>query len=87
MEMPLAALPVKILDDQLVLEFLTMTRLKYAHTLTREIPFHVLIRNLLRRISTLYYFYHGQKADDVDYKAIIAEAEKVVTFHDRYQRI
>lgn len=65
--------------SQLHLSFLTMTRLKFEHTLVTGIPFHVLIRNLLRRISTLYYFYHGQKTEDVDYKGLIIAAEEVRT--------
>ncbi len=64
-------------DNRLAIEFLTMTRLKYEHSLVSAIPFHVLIRNLLRRISTLYYFYHEQKAEAIDYKALVAKAETV----------
>lgn len=69
--------PKYLADNKLNIEFLTMTRLKYEHSLVTEIPFHVLIRNLLRRISTLHYFYHEQKTEDIDYKAIVAKAETV----------
>lgn len=72
---------------QLCLAFLTMTRLKFEHTLVTGIPFHVLIRNLLRRISTLYYFYHGQKAADMDYKGLIAAAEEIRTVSSKLQLV
>lgn len=75
------------IGDQLNITFLTMTRLKFEHTLVTGIPFHVLIRNLLRRISTLYYFYHGQKAADVDYKGLIADAEAVRTVSSTLQLV
>ncbi|WP_425059238.1 hypothetical protein SCACP_39150 [Sporomusa carbonis] len=65
--------------DILTLDFLTMTRLKYEHSLVLEIPFHVLVRNLLRRISTLYYFYHGYETADIDYKGLVERATDVPT--------
>ncbi|MGI6092916.1 MAG: CRISPR system precrRNA processing endoribonuclease RAMP protein Cas6 [Veillonellaceae bacterium] len=64
-------------DGVLKLDFLTMTRLKFENTLTTDIPFHVLIRNLLRRISTLYYFYQDGPKLDIDYKMLIDKAEEI----------
>lgn len=65
--------------SELWLNFITMTRLKYDHSLVTTVPFHVLIRNLLRRVSTLYYFFHGYRQEDVDYRQLIAQAEMVDT--------
>lgn len=65
--------------ELLTLQFKTMTRLKYEQSLVREIPFHVLVRNLLRRISTLYYFYHGYEMVEADYKGLIERVAKVRT--------
>ncbi len=62
----------------LTLEFLTMTRLQHEEHLVRVPHFHMLVRALLRRYSTLSYFYHGQ-APDLDFKGLIARAEAVVT--------
>lgn len=69
------------LGDTVRLAFLTMTRIKHDAALVSDMPFHVLIRSLLRRISTMYYFYHGMKDAAVDYKGIVAAAERVSTVH------
>lgn len=62
----------------LTLEFVTRTRLQHGEQLARVPYFHVLIRALLRRYSTLSYFYHGREPD-LDFKGLIARAEGVVT--------
>jgi len=71
--------PKLLAGEQLTINFVTMTRIKYDSLLVKDIPFHVLIRNLLRRISTLHYFYNGRQIADIDYKGLIAEAEKIQT--------
>ncbi|HIC92224.1 MAG TPA: CRISPR system precrRNA processing endoribonuclease RAMP protein Cas6 [Syntrophaceae bacterium] len=64
-------------NPQLItLNFLTPTRFKYDGRLVLDLEFHILIRNLLRRISTLYYFHCGQELK-VDYKALIKKAQEV----------
>lgn len=62
----------------LTLSFLTPTRIKYEEQLTPDPEFHMLIRNLLRRISTLSYF-HAQKRLDLDFKGIIDRAKSIRT--------
>ena len=69
--------------DQVTLRFLTPTRLKIGSGLERKghfiedpPPFHVLIRALLRRVSSLSYFYGGQRWE-LDYRGWIARAEAV----------
>ncbi|MEW6399396.1 MAG: CRISPR system precrRNA processing endoribonuclease RAMP protein Cas6 [Bacillota bacterium] len=62
----------------LEVEFLTMTRLQHEGQLVRVPEFHVLVRALLRRLSTLAYFYHGVEVD-LDFRGMISRAEGVVT--------
>lgn len=68
----------------LTLNFVTMTRLKYQHEFVSKPEFHIVLRNLLRRLSSLYYFHHGQPLD-VDYQGIIARAEQVELVEDKTQ--
>lgn len=60
------------------LRFLTPARVRYNGSLTDQLPFHVLLRNLLRRISALSYFHCGERLD-CDFKGLIEEAEAVET--------
>jgi hypothetical protein len=61
----------------LTLHFLTPTRLKHADRFVAgPPPFHVVIRALMRRVSSLSYFYGGQRWE-VDYRGWIGRAEQV----------
>lgn len=60
----------------LELLFLTPTRLKYDGHLTSKPEFHILLRNLLRRVSLLSYF-HCNFELNVDFKGLIEAAKKV----------
>jgi len=62
--------------EQLTLHFLTLTRLKHRGKFVRRPEFHVIVRNLLRRISSLSYFHCGQLWE-TDFRGIIAAAEEV----------
>ena len=55
-----------------------MTRLKHGDRFVTSLPFHVLLRGLLRRISSLMYFHHGKELD-VDFVGLIKRAEQVET--------
>ncbi|MEW6275518.1 MAG: CRISPR system precrRNA processing endoribonuclease RAMP protein Cas6 [Bacillota bacterium] len=68
-----AARPAK---NEITLEFLTPTRLTFQGGLAARPDFHILIRNLLRRISSLCYFYHGYEWKE-DFAGIIRRAEEV----------
>lgn len=63
-------------DGRLELRLLTMTRLKHGSRFVTELPFHVLVRGLLRRISSLMYFHHGTELD-VDYAGLIERAQEI----------
>jgi CRISPR-associated endoribonuclease Cas6 len=66
---------------RIMLCFKTPTRIRYDNHYVRELEFHILMRNLLRRISTLSYFHCGQTLD-VDYRSLIENANGV-TIEDR----
>lgn len=55
-------------SDSICLNFLTPTRITYRESPARIPEFHIIIRNLLRRISSLCYFHHG-----LEYKASFSE--------------
>lgn len=57
-------------------ELLTPLRVKYANHLAADLPFHLLIRAALRRISILYKTY-GEGEPPIDYRGIIMRASQV----------
>ncbi|MBL7183274.1 MAG: CRISPR system precrRNA processing endoribonuclease RAMP protein Cas6 [Anaerolineae bacterium] len=60
----------------LTVNFLTPTRMKHEGRFVDRPEFHVLVRNILRRVSSLYYFHCGEKWE-VDYRGIIEAAKEV----------
>jgi len=58
--------------------YLTPTRITFDHQLHTYPEFHVVIRNLLRRLSNLAYFHCGQELK-LDFRAIIEAAKQVET--------
>lgn len=54
----------------------TPLRFRFDGHITDKIEFHVLIRNLLRRISSLSYFHCGEKLE-IDFKGLIEKAGAV----------
>jgi len=67
-----AALPT----DRMRVRFLTPTRLKHGGGWARRPEFHILIRALLRRLSSLAYFHCGERLE-ADFRGLIAQAEQV----------
>lgn len=65
-------------EQDLVVRFLTPTCLKSKGRIAQQPPFHVLIRALLRRMSSLSYFHCGERWD-TDYKGLIEQAQQVET--------
>jgi len=61
---------------KITLHFITPTRLKYQEHFIKDLEFHILIRNLLRRISLLSYF-HCDRELQADFKALIEKAKSV----------
>lgn len=71
-------------NNQLQVRLLTMTRLKHGNRFVTSLPFHVLLRGLLRRTSSLMYFHHGEELD-VDFAGLIQRAEQVQTLSEDTQ--
>ncbi len=67
---------------QLAVDFLTMTRIKYEDNFTGKIEFHMLIRSLLRRLSSLAYFHHGEELA-LDFTGLIEHANEVKLIEDQ----
>jgi CRISPR-associated endoribonuclease Cas6 len=68
------------LGRQVTLRFETPTRLRFDGHLTDKPEFHVLVRNLLRRLSALAT-YHCDFTLNLDYRGLIQRAESVATRH------
>lgn len=62
--------------NKMTIEFQTMTRLKAQDVYADAPEFHILIRNLLRRVSNLVYFYAGTDLD-LDFRALIGTATSI----------
>jgi len=68
-------------ETELNIQFVTPVRIKYNRAFSSELPFHVLIRNLLRRVLLLYFFHCEKTIPPYDHKIIIQEAEKIITIN------
>ena len=68
-------------SDRLSIEFLTPARLKHGGHLVDLPEFHVMVRTLLRRVSSLSYFYCGARWY-TDYRGWIRRAQAVGLVQD-----
>ncbi len=66
----------QISPHTLHLNFITPIRLKFDERLIPTLEFHILFRNLLRRISLLSYF-HCDKELNIDFKGLIEKSKRV----------
>ena len=76
-DLPLFAAAGSPRPGAVTLSFLTPTRITYNGHLTLDLEFHMLIRNLLRRLSMLYYFHCGGDPSSWNFRDIIAGAQGV----------
>lgn len=60
----------------LMLRLITPLRIKFNNRLNADLPFHVLVRAMLRRISSLFESY-GDGEPDLDYKGLVKRAKDV----------
>lgn len=67
----------KPVSREITLKFETPTRMTFGNRLTRDVEFHIIIRQLLRRLSLLSYFHCGTDISDWKFKDIIRKAEEV----------
>ncbi|MBE0426417.1 MAG: CRISPR system precrRNA processing endoribonuclease RAMP protein Cas6 [Nitrospirae bacterium] len=65
------------ISNLLTLNFITPTRILYNSHLILDLEFHILIRNLLRRLSLLYYFHCNGDPSEWDFKGMIEKAKEV----------
>lgn len=74
------AVPMEHPDGQgsLSISFATPFRLKYMNHLQDDLPFHVLVRAMLRRISGLFA-HHGNGEPNLDYKGLVHRAMSIAT--------
>jgi CRISPR-associated endoribonuclease Cas6 len=62
----------------------TPLRLKYGNKLESKLPFHVLIRAALRRLSSLCTYY-GDGEPDLEYTSLVKKAEQIEIERDKLQ--
>jgi len=74
----LAAHAERLPAGRISVEFLTPTQLKHDGRFHEQPEFHVLVRALLRRVSSLAYFHGGQRWE-TDYRGWIERAQAVRT--------
>lgn len=79
-------LPIPDIADARGVEvsWLTPLRIKRDNRLTDDLPFHVLVRSLLRRVSGLFASF-GDGEPDFDYRGLVERAQNVRTRHSRLQ--
>jgi len=65
-------------DLRLKVALKTPLRLKYKNRIKADLPFHVLARAMLRRVSSLFACYAGGEPD-LDYKGMLQRAEGIKT--------
>ncbi|MBI4517305.1 MAG: CRISPR system precrRNA processing endoribonuclease RAMP protein Cas6 [Deltaproteobacteria bacterium] len=76
------SVPLTPAASRLSLSFLTPTRLIFDRALATVPEFHILIRNLLRRLSNLAYFHcDGELA--LDFRGLVDAAEQVKLLENR----
>jgi len=66
-------------DDSINLVEITLKtplRVKFQNSLEASLPFHILTRSMLRRISSLYTYY-GDGEPSMDYRGLVSRAEGI----------
>ncbi len=66
----------KAQEIRLKIDLLTPLRLKFKNRLNADLPFHVLIRGVLRRITSIFSHY-GEGEPELDYKGLVRRAGSV----------
>lgn len=75
--LPLTQSTNKTVDfSKLKITIETPLRLKFTNRLAAELPFHVLVRAMLRRVSSLFNYY-GDGEPEIDYRGMVKRAEGV----------
>ncbi len=61
----------KFPDSAVEIEFITPMRIMYKRNLVSSLEFHILIRNLMRRLALLHYFHCEEKIPTWDHNLLI----------------
>ncbi len=69
-------------EEELTLTLITPLRLKFQNRLQAQLPFHVLMRGVLRRLAGLWQHFGGGEPA-LDYPGLIQRAEEVAVVRDR----
>ncbi|MCX7974431.1 MAG: CRISPR system precrRNA processing endoribonuclease RAMP protein Cas6 [Candidatus Aminicenantes bacterium] len=64
-------------EEQITVEFVTPLRLKYQRDLVVLPEFHILIRNIMRRLWLLYYFHVEMKEPSWNHRQLIEAAKEI----------
>lgn len=78
------ASPETLSEGELKIWLKTPLRLKYMNQLQDELPFHVLVRAMLRRISSLFGR-HGSGEPEMDYRGLVSRAGTVETSDSEFR--
>jgi hypothetical protein len=73
-------------SSRLQVHLLTPLRLKYENRLASQLPFHLLIRACLRRVSTLFSAF-GSGEPIFDYTGIVSDAQKISILESNLSRL
>ena len=73
----LVAVLTAVTVNLLTPKYKSEARILYDGHLALDLEFHILIRNLLRRLSLLYYFHCGGDPSGWDFKGLIEKAKEV----------
>jgi len=66
---------------RLKVNMVTPMRLKFENRLKADLPFHVLVRAMLRRVSSLFECY-GEGEPELDYRGLVKRSEEIRIVED-----
>lgn len=64
-------------EQSVMISFETPLRIKWKGKYTSEPHFHLLIRNVVRRVSSILYFHHGGKELELHFADLFQKAEQI----------
>lgn len=67
----------QVKGDTVTVSFETPLRIKWQGSYTSDPQFHLLVRNAVRRVTSMLYFHHDGLLMDVDFQSMFKRAEEV----------
>lgn len=74
------------LIDRVRISFLTPTAIRYKEKIADSIEFHMIVRNLLRKMSQLLFFHHDGLQMDIDFSGLIQQSEKIKATYSHFEQ-